>query len=188
MQINSVSWLTLIFNFFAVSFVNTSRVPFTNPLHALKQGRGPIYCHRPHELCIIAGGPQKQLILSYKFYLYLTMKKSDFSWHTILSTCLSSSFVLTRCCTITWVTKILMQTISNVHVPHPCFKATIVNTNLIFFVDKSRKILQTTNASSTMTMNTWKSTKQKTITMMLTSWLLPQKATRERTYPACLFR
>jgi len=27
-------------------------------------GGEPIYCHGPHELCIIAGGPQNQLILS----------------------------------------------------------------------------------------------------------------------------
>jgi len=39
------------------------------------RGRESIYYHGPHELCIIAGGPQK-------FYLYLTMRKSDFSWLT----------------------------------------------------------------------------------------------------------
>ena len=42
------------------------------------------------------------------------MRKRDFSCLTIC-TCLSWSFVLTRCCTLTWVTKILMTAISNVH-------------------------------------------------------------------------
>jgi len=32
-----------------------------------------------------------------------------------VSTCLSWSSVLRRCCTLTWITKILMRTISNVH-------------------------------------------------------------------------
>jgi len=30
-------------------------------------------------------------------------------------TCLSRSFGLTRCCTLAWVTKIMMRAISNVH-------------------------------------------------------------------------
>jgi len=33
-----------------------------------------------------------------------------------LSTCLSWSFLLRRCCALVWVTKILMRTISNIHV------------------------------------------------------------------------
>ena len=32
-----------------------------------------------------------------------------------VSTCVSWNFVLTRCCTLTWVTKIMMRTISNLH-------------------------------------------------------------------------
>jgi len=33
----------------------------------------------------------------------------------VSNTCLSWSFVLTRCCTLTWVTKILIRAISNVY-------------------------------------------------------------------------
>jgi len=42
----------------------------------LRAGVGSAYYHGPHELCIIAGGPQNQLIL---FYIHLTMRKRDFS-------------------------------------------------------------------------------------------------------------
>jgi len=42
------------------------------------------------------------------------MRKRDFSCLTIC-TRLSWSFVLTRCYTLTWVTKILMRAKSNVH-------------------------------------------------------------------------
>ena len=48
-----------------------------------------------------------------KYYHYLTVRKSDFSY---LSNCLSWSLVLTQRCTLTWVMKILMWAISNVHV------------------------------------------------------------------------
>ena len=48
------------------------------------------------------------------FYRYPTMRKSGFSW-LYLATCVSWSFVLTWCCSLTWVMKILMRTISNVH-------------------------------------------------------------------------
>ena len=62
------------------------------------------------------------------FYRYPTMRKSGFSW-LYLTTCVSWSFVLTRCCTLTWVTKILMRAISNVHAgrrfPAPVVKASI---------------------------------------------------------------
>jgi len=38
-------------------------IPYTLR-HNLEQGGELIYYHGPHELCIIAGGPQNQLILS----------------------------------------------------------------------------------------------------------------------------
>ena len=62
------------------------------------------------------------------FNHYLTMKKRDFLTFSTkyLSTCLSWSFVLTRCCTLTWVTKIHFDAGHNKcsrgpHVPHPWF-------------------------------------------------------------------
>jgi len=48
-----------------------------------------------------------------KFYLHLTMRKSDFSWFA--KYLLIMSFFLTRCCTLTWVMKIMLRAISNVH-------------------------------------------------------------------------
>jgi len=45
----------------------------------LKWGGEPICNHGPHELCIIPGGPQIRVEFILKSYLYLTMRKSDFS-------------------------------------------------------------------------------------------------------------
>jgi len=42
----------------------------------------PIYYVGPHELCIIVGGPQNQLILSENSSFLLTIRKSDYSWLT----------------------------------------------------------------------------------------------------------
>jgi len=44
-----------------------------------------------------------------KFYLYLNMRKEWLLSIYYLSSCLSWSFVLTRCCSLTWVTKVLMR-------------------------------------------------------------------------------
>ena len=60
----------------------------------------------------LAGRKINDFIL--KFYLYPTEEK----WLLLnyyLSTCLSCSFVLTGCRAITWVTKNLVQAITNVH-------------------------------------------------------------------------
>jgi len=48
------------------------------------KGGEPIYYHGPHELCIVAGGPQNQFNnFIPKSYHYLTMRKSDFFWLTM---------------------------------------------------------------------------------------------------------
>jgi len=52
-------------------------------------------------------------ILKNIFFIWLSGRVTLFTYY--LRTCLSWSFVLTRCCTLTWVTKILMRAISNVH-------------------------------------------------------------------------
>jgi len=73
-----------------------------------------IHYHGPHESCIITGRPQNQLIT-------LPLSSYEEEWLLLkyyLSTCLSWSFVLMRCGTLTWVTKILMRAISNVHPGH----------------------------------------------------------------------
>jgi len=66
--------------------------------------------------CALSLACRKVNYFILKLYLYLTMKKSGFSYY--LSTCLSWSFVLKRCCAPTWLTKILMRTTSNVHAGH----------------------------------------------------------------------
>jgi len=89
------------------------------------RGGEPNYYHGPHRLWIIAGGPQTTIVFNLKFYLYLTTRDRGFLWHTILtdrrfcllSTCWPWSFVLTRSCTLNWLTKILMRAISNVPPP-----------------------------------------------------------------------
>jgi len=43
----------------------------------LQQGWEPIHYHEPHEMCIIADGPQNQLICP-KILPFLTTRKSDF--------------------------------------------------------------------------------------------------------------
>jgi len=55
---------------------------FSKIVFCIVQHRGgeAICYHGPHELCIIAGGLQNQSInFILKLYLYLTMRKSDFS-------------------------------------------------------------------------------------------------------------
>ena len=42
------------------------------------RGGEPIYYPGPHELRIMAGGPQIAIGFILKVYLYLTVKKSDF--------------------------------------------------------------------------------------------------------------
>ena len=54
----------------------------------------------------------KSIYFILKFYLY---QKEWLLMTYYLSTCLSRSFVLTRWCTLTWVTKIMLRAISNVH-------------------------------------------------------------------------
>jgi len=44
-------------------------------------GWEPIYYHGPHELWIIAGGPQRTTGCILKFYLYLTMRDGGFLLH-----------------------------------------------------------------------------------------------------------
>ena len=51
-----------------------------------------------------------------KFDLYLERGRvTSLELGYYLGTCLLWSFVLTRCCALTWVTQILMRAISNVH-------------------------------------------------------------------------
>jgi len=54
----------------AVRFRTSGRIYFMGSIHILfvqfNPGEGnPIYYHGPHELCIVAGGPQNKLILSH---------------------------------------------------------------------------------------------------------------------------
>jgi len=47
------------------------------------RGGERIYYHEPHELRINAGGAATPSNFILKFYFYLNMRKSDFSWLTI---------------------------------------------------------------------------------------------------------
>ena len=79
----------------------------------LVQGWEPIYYHGPHQLCMTAGGPQNQRI----FVKIQPLSNYEEEWLLMtyyLSTCLSWIIVSTRR-TLTWVTKILLRAISNVH-------------------------------------------------------------------------
>ena len=72
-------------------------------IHYSKSGE-PIYYHRLHEMCIIVGRWQNQLILSK----ILPLSDNEEKWLLLTyyrSNCLSWSFVLTWCYTPTWVTK-----------------------------------------------------------------------------------
>ena len=87
----------------------------------------PLCYHAPHELWNIAEGPQELFSFTLNFYLYLPKENKQIKLCQIaidtvllliycLCVCLSWSFVLTRCCVLTWVTNILMWAILNVHV------------------------------------------------------------------------
>jgi len=56
--------------------------------------------------------------ISWVYPKILPLCKYEEEWLLLnyyLSTCFSCSFVLTRCCTLTWITKILVRVISNIH-------------------------------------------------------------------------
>jgi len=77
---------------------------------------GPIYYDGPHGFWNIAGGPQKFINFIF-LYLPKGSKKKKIRVKErqrllltyCLHVCLSWSFVLTRCCVLTWVTKIVMR-------------------------------------------------------------------------------
>ena len=84
----------------------------------------PIYYRVPNELWNISSGPQNCTNFILKFYLYLPKgnKKSKYAKQRerlllayCICVCLSRSFVLTLCCVLIWVTKILMRAMLNVH-------------------------------------------------------------------------
>ena len=71
----------------------------------------PIYYHGPHEVFIVADGPQ------INQFCLLPLSNYEEEWLLFtyyLSICLSWSFVLARFCTFIRVTRILMWAISNV--------------------------------------------------------------------------
>jgi len=84
------------------------------------------YCG-PHGLWDISGGTPKLINFILKFNLYLPKENKERkpcqgaketsldSLSTSLLTSLSWSIVLSRCCVLTWVTKILMRAKSNLH-------------------------------------------------------------------------
>ena len=75
----------------------------------------PTCYHGPHELWNIASRQQNFIKFILKFDFYIQMKSRRLLLNDCLRICLSWSFVLTRSCVLTWVTKNLMQAISNVH-------------------------------------------------------------------------
>jgi len=87
---------------------------FANRLRSmLNMGGEPNYYRGPHELCIIAGGSKFQVVLSQNS-TFINYEKEWLLLNYYLSTCLSCCFVLTWCCTLAWVTNILVRALSNV--------------------------------------------------------------------------
>jgi len=93
-----------------------------------KRNEEPICYHKPHEWFNTAGGLQKFIHFSLnilKIYIYLRKecKEKNLCYGVgetfldLLSVCvyLSWSFLLARCCVLTWVTEILMRATLNVH-------------------------------------------------------------------------
>jgi len=76
-------------------------------------GGEPNYYRGPHELCIITGGSKIQVILSQNS-IFINYEEEWLLLNYYLSTCLSCCFVLTWCCTLAWVTNILVRALSNV--------------------------------------------------------------------------
>ena len=73
-----------------------------NQLMMWRRGGERVYYHGPHELCIIAGGCK----INWFYPKVLPFSNYEEEWLLLtyyLSTCLSWIFVLTRCCTLTWV-------------------------------------------------------------------------------------
>ena len=64
---------------------------------------------------IVHYGLQNQLIFLWNFFFTYLPEEEWLLLTYYLSTCSSWSFVLTRGCTLTWRSKILMRSISNVH-------------------------------------------------------------------------
>jgi len=100
-----------------ISVVSLMRVYILAGLLQIKGGE-PIYYHGPHDLCNIAGGPQNQF---YPKILPLFNYEEEWFWFWLVPAYHGASFwrdiVL-----LTWVAKILMWNISNVHVGRiwPC--------------------------------------------------------------------
>jgi len=83
-------------------------------------GRALIYYHGPHILWNIAGEPQVILLKNLTLVFLRKTTRENFKDQEMLLTyglrvCWSWSFILTRCCVLTWVTKLLMRDLLNVH-------------------------------------------------------------------------
>jgi len=83
---------------------------------SIRDGKS-IYYHGTYELCDNAGGSQKLFIFILKLYFYTAKQREkttsrrerEISLAYSLRACLSWSFVLTRCCVLTWVIKNLIR-------------------------------------------------------------------------------
>jgi len=133
-------------------------------------------------------------------YLYLTKRDRSFIWHTILrdrgfcagllSTCLSWNFVLMWSCTLNWVTKIMMQAISIVHVGRIWSTVCMFPTPSLHYIRKTtwNKKTLTSRLKTCCTVSSFGDLKKiiPTITFkLLLSWMLELSITRAAVLFSC---